>query len=100
VAYDLAELLVDAQEAALDITVSDADPRVLERAAEPLLALAQRFLGPPSRLDEPDEQPGHHDEPEGPRREVSAHVEIPMRRNEEGVDRQEGENDGRQRRHQ
>src|SRR5262249_45609347 len=41
---DLAELLVDAQEAALDITVSDADPGVLERAAESLLALPQGIL--------------------------------------------------------
>jgi len=39
VAHDLAELLVDAQEAALDITFGDAAPRVLERPAEPLLAL-------------------------------------------------------------
>ena len=44
VADDLAELLVDAQEAALEITVGDADPRVLERAAEPLLALPQGIL--------------------------------------------------------
>ena len=46
VADDLAVLLVDAQEAALGIHVGDADGRVLERAAEPLLALAQRLLGP------------------------------------------------------
>src|SRR5205823_8355049 len=44
VADDLAELLVDAEEAALDITVSDADGRVLERAAEPLLALPKGIL--------------------------------------------------------
>src|SRR5258708_26304224 len=44
VAHDLAELLVDAQEAALDVTVGDADPGVLERAAEPLLALLQGVL--------------------------------------------------------
>src|SRR5262249_1125329 len=46
VADDGAELLVDAQEAAPDAHVGDADRRVLEPPAEPLLALAQRFLGP------------------------------------------------------
>src|SRR5262245_20069086 len=46
VADDGAELLVDAQEPALGVRVGDADRGVLERAAEPLLALAQRLLGP------------------------------------------------------
>ena len=46
VADDLAHLLVDAQEAALGVDVGNADGRVLERAAEPLLALAQRLLSP------------------------------------------------------
>ena len=41
VAEDGAELLVDAQEAARGVPVGDADRRVLERAAEPLLAVAQ-----------------------------------------------------------
>ena len=44
VADDVAELLVDPQEAARDILVGDADSGVLEGAAEPLLALAQRVL--------------------------------------------------------
>src|SRR5439155_24473684 len=47
VADDGAELLVHAQEAAVEILVADADGRVLERAAEPLLALPQRRLGLP-----------------------------------------------------
>ena len=46
VADDLAVLLVDAQEAAVGVLVGDADGGVLEGAAEPLLALAQRLLGP------------------------------------------------------
>ena len=41
VANDLAELLVDAEEPAVEVLVGDADGRVLERPAEPLLALAQ-----------------------------------------------------------
>jgi hypothetical protein len=45
VADDGAELLVDAQVANLEIDVGDADGRVLERAAEALLALAPRLLG-------------------------------------------------------
>ena len=47
VADDLAVLLVDAEAAAVGILVGDADGGVLEGAAEPLLALAQRLLGPP-----------------------------------------------------
>ncbi len=47
VADDGAELLVDAQEAARGVPVGDADRRVLERPAKPLLARAQRFLGLP-----------------------------------------------------
>ena len=46
VADDVAELLVDEQESAGEILVGDADGRVFERASEPLLALAQRLLGP------------------------------------------------------
>src|SRR5262249_56591796 len=46
VADDGAEFLVEAQQAPIELPVPDADPRVLERAAEPLLALAQRVLGP------------------------------------------------------
>ena len=41
VAEDGAELLVHAQEAAVEMPVADADGGVLERAAEPLLAVAQ-----------------------------------------------------------
>jgi hypothetical protein len=40
VADDGAELLVDAQEAARDVYLGDADRRILERPAKPLLALA------------------------------------------------------------
>src|SRR3954452_9264525 len=47
VAEDGAELLVHAQEAAVEMPVADADGGVLERAAEPLLALPQRQLGLP-----------------------------------------------------
>ena len=46
VADDVAKLLIDSEEAAFAIRVGDADGRVLERAAEPRLALAQRLLGP------------------------------------------------------
>ena len=45
VAEDGAELLVHAQEAAVEMPVADADGGVLERAAEPLLALAQSLGG-------------------------------------------------------
>ena len=38
---------VDAQEAALKVPVGNADGRILERPAKPLLTLAQRFLGLP-----------------------------------------------------
>jgi len=41
VAEDVAELLIHAQEAAVEMSVADADRGVFERAAEPLLALAQ-----------------------------------------------------------
>ena len=47
VADDGAELLVDAQQLAREVRVGDADARILERAAEPLLAFPQRLLGPP-----------------------------------------------------
>ena len=47
VADDRAELLVDAQEAARGVPVGDADRRVLESPAKPLLALPQRLLGLP-----------------------------------------------------
>ena len=47
VADDVAVLLVDAQEATPGVLEGDADGGVLERAAEPLLALAERLLGPP-----------------------------------------------------
>jgi hypothetical protein len=46
VADDGAELLVDAQESARGVPVGDADRRVLERPAKPLLARAQRCFGP------------------------------------------------------
>ena len=42
----MSQSLIDSEEAAFAIRVGDADGRVLERAAEPLLALAQRLLGP------------------------------------------------------
>src|SRR4051812_50124045 len=45
VANDGAEFLVDAEETAGGGAVDDADGGVLERAAEPLLALPQRLLG-------------------------------------------------------
>src|SRR5207302_11026059 len=45
IADDAAKLLVDAEEAAFDITECDADRRVLERAAEPLLAFPQGCFG-------------------------------------------------------
>src|SRR5262249_12798902 len=54
VADDGAELLVDAQEAAGGVYVGDADSRVLERAAEPLFALAQGVL-----RSSPVQQDGH-----------------------------------------
>src|SRR4029434_10169474 len=44
VAENVAELLVDAQEAARGVPVGDADRRILERPAKPFLARAQRFL--------------------------------------------------------
>src|SRR3989440_11684699 len=47
VAENVAELLVDAQEAARGVPVGDADSRILERPAKPLLARAQRFLDLP-----------------------------------------------------
>src|SRR3954469_2569410 len=47
VADDGAELLVDAQETARGVPVGDADRRVLERPAKPLLARSQRFLDLP-----------------------------------------------------
>src|SRR5208337_3514053 len=46
VAEDRAELLVEAQETASEVLMGDADGRVLESAAEPLLALAKCLLGP------------------------------------------------------
>ncbi len=46
VADDPAVRLVDAEEAAVGVLVGDAHGGVFERAAEPLLALAQRLLGP------------------------------------------------------
>src|SRR3954452_21582186 len=46
VADEFAKLLVDPEEAAFAVDVGDADGRILERAAEPPLALAQRLLGP------------------------------------------------------
>src|SRR5262249_35542703 len=45
VAENVAQLLVDAQEAARGVPVGDADRRVLERPAKPLLARAQRLVG-------------------------------------------------------
>src|SRR5437660_573442 len=45
IADDAAKLLVDAEEAAFAITEGDADRRVLERAAEPLLAFPQGCFG-------------------------------------------------------
>src|SRR6516162_11315409 len=47
VADDGAELLVNAQEAARGVPVGDADRRVLERPAKPLLARSQRLLDLP-----------------------------------------------------
>ena len=46
VAEDLAELLVNAQEAALEVNVVNTDGRVLERAAKQRFALAKGLLGP------------------------------------------------------
>ncbi len=46
IADDLAEALVDAEQATVGILVGDADGGVLERAAEPRLALPERFLRP------------------------------------------------------
>src|SRR5208337_5176880 len=45
VAEDFAQLLVGAQAAVMAVHVGNADGRVLERSAEPLLAFPQRLLG-------------------------------------------------------
>ena len=94
VAEEVAELLIDARPSAVDPHVRDADGRVLERPAEPLLALAHRPVGASARLDEPDEQPGHQGEPDGPQDEAVNRVAIRIGREEEDVGRHDGEGQG------
>ena len=54
VADDVAECPVQQEEAAIEVLVDDADGGVLERAAEPRLALAQGRFGLPEFLQQGD----------------------------------------------